>query len=414
VGEKTAIGWTQHTFNPWRGCKRVSTGCKNCLAPETLILYHDFTWRPIGDVKIGDTLAAFDEKGARIYRTTYVEAIRRSTEPAIRIKTAHTEIVSSYNHLFLSDTGRYWIQAGRLNLQTSKLKYIRCDGQRRDLTSAYQEGYITGITKHAFFAMVQPVLQRKIDSQFGIILQSSASQIILLEDIGEKELIDIQTSTATHNCYMFRDQHRYGLDPTIVTRTKTWGQPKKWQKEAEANNRKDFVFTCSWSDWFIEAADEWRPEAWKLLKETPNLIYQILTKRPELIRDRLPPDWGTGYPNVWLGVSIENNNYVHRADMLREIPSNIRFISAEPLLGPITDLNLEGFKWLIVGGESGPDFRPMDLDWARSLREQCHREGVAFFYKQASGLLPGKYNLLDGQKWEEYPFIVETGSGNNN
>jgi len=202
---------------------------------------------------------------------------------------------------------------------------------------------------------------------------------------------------------MFTEQYRYKLDPTVVTRTKTWRQPRRWQKALAGTDKKEMVFTCSWSDFFIEAADEWRAEAWKVIKETPNLIYQILTKRPKLIPDRLPPDWGTGYDNVALGVSIESAAYNGRADDLRLVPARWRFISAEPLLASIKGLSLKDIHWLIAGGESGPGFRTMDLDWAREARDLCIAEKVAFFYKQGSAFLPGQDNVLDGRTWEEWP-----------
>lgn len=180
-------------------------------------------------------------------------------------------------------------------------------------------------------------------------------------------------------------------------------KPKKWQKEAAATNTKQMVFTCSWSDFFIEDADPWRAEAWKVIKDCPNLIFQVLTKRPELIQARLPADWGTGYDNVGLGVSVENDKYLSRVDLLRQIPAKIHFISAEPLLGSIKDIDLTDIEWLIAGGESGPNFRHMDLQWAREIRDKCVAEGVAFFYKQGSALLPGRDNILDGRVWEQWP-----------
>jgi protein gp37 len=205
------------------------------------------------------------------------------------------------------------------------------------------------------------------------------------------------------NCYMFTEQYRYKLDPTIVTRTKTWGQPRKWQKALNGTTKKEMVFTCSWSDFFIEQADPWREEAWKLIKSCPNLIFQILTKRPKLIPKRLPADWGTGYDNVALGVSIESAAYNGRADDLRVVPARWRFISAEPLLASVKGLDLKDIHWLIAGGESGPGFRIMDLDWAREARDMCAEAKVPFFYKQDSGPVPGKNNILDNRTWEEWP-----------
>lgn len=212
-----------------------------------------------------------------------------------------------------------------------------------------------------------------------------------------------KVSPGCANCYMFREMERYGLDPTVVTKTKTWNQPKRWQKECAANNTKEMVFTCSWSDFFIKQADEWRPDAWKIIKDCPNLIWQILTKRPELIRDRLPPDWGNGYDNVALGVSVESNKYLSRIDKLIKIPSKVHFISAEPLLGPLPDLNLKDVEWLIAGGESGSSFRPMDIEWAKEIRDKCKKAKVPFFFKQGANFKPGQNNTIDGVTYEEWP-----------
>lgn len=176
------------------------------------------------------------------------------------------------------------------------------------------------------------------------------------------------------------------------------------------------IFTCSMSDFFIEEADPWRPEVWDIIRRTPHLTYQILTKRPERIRQSLPPDWGRlGWPNVWLGVSVENNRHRWRVDVLKSTPAAVRFVSAEPLLSPI-DFEAFGFMgvidWLIAGGESGPGFRPMDLDWARSLRDQCERSGVPFFLKQLGGWPDQRTHeraILDGRTHTEMPPATATG-----
>lgn len=208
------------------------------------------------------------------------------------------------------------------------------------------------------------------------------------------------------NCYMFRDMRRWGMDPKIVTRCKTWGHPHKWNKLATTQ----LVFTCSWSDFFIDAADSWRDEAWQVIKACPWLQFQILTKRIERVVDHLPSDWGQeGYPNVWLGTSIEDDAVLNRADILRQIPARIRFISAEPLLGSLANLDLTGIHWLIAGGESGPDFRPMKAEWALELRDLCRRFGVAYFYKQGASFSPGKNDKLNGTEYKEFPLqLVST------
>jgi len=210
-------------------------------------------------------------------------------------------------------------------------------------------------------------------------------------------------SPGCQQCYMFRDMERFGLNPNVVTRTKTWNQPKKWQNKLNGTNRKEMVFTCSWSDFFIEEADMWRPDIWKIIKETPNLIYQVLTKRSGNIKDRLPPDWGSGYDNVALGVSVENDKYYNRITDLIAVPAKWHFISAEPLIGSVRAMPLKDIEWIIAGAESGVNHRPMDLNWVREIRDSCIKNSIPFFYKQGENVLPGKNRELDGKIWEQWP-----------
>lgn len=214
-------------------------------------------------------------------------------------------------------------------------------------------------------------------------------------------------SPGCKNCYMFTAQTRYGNDPSVVVRTKTWKDPFRWQRDAEKSDRQELIFTCSWSDWFHKDADDWRAEAWEIVRRCPNLIFQILTKRPDRIEENLPRDWDSGYPNVWLGVSIESNRYVGRAEILKSVPAQVRFVSAEPLLGALPGLDLDGIDWIIVGGESGPSFRKMNLDWARDLRDRAMNEGVPYFYKQGSALRTETDTLLDGEEWRQLPSSFE-------
>lgn len=145
-----------------------------------------------------------------------------------------------------------------------------------------------------------------------------------------------------------------------------------------------------------------------VMSETPRHTYQILTKRPHRLRAFLEGYYAgqEPLPNVWVGTSVAVQSDADRLiPTLLEIPTAVPFVSAEPLLGPITLKPewLRSVRWLIVGGESGADHRPMDLDWARSLRAECEAAGVAFFYKQGSGFRPGQDRELDGRLWEEYP-----------
>jgi hypothetical protein len=113
---------------------------------------------------------------------------------------------------------------------------------------------------------------------------------------------------------------------------------------------------------------------------------------------------------VWLGVSIESNDYCWRADVLRQFPARVRWISAEPLLGPLPEMDLAGIHWIVVGGESGPGYRDMDHAWARQIRDMARAQGVAFYFKQSAGPHAGKGDLLDGQRWREFPDTSAEGS----
>ncbi len=243
-----------------------------------------------------------------------------------------------------------------------------------------------------------------------------------------------KVSPGCAHCYMFRDQKRYGRDPSTVVRANdpTFLAParaRRWQEQRLAieteQHRRMRVFTCSWSDFFHPDADEWREEAWALIAACPQYDWQILTKRPELIADRLPDDWGEGYEHVWLGVSIENRRYVDRADLLRQTPPAVRFISAEPLLGPLVHnpfhpqdwrpLNLVDIDWLIVGGESGPRHRRIDREWVRDLlcmtRDEDPDLRTAFFFKQWGGPRPTSGGReLDGRTWSEFPAALPVGA----
>lgn len=206
----------------------------------------------------------------------------------------------------------------------------------------------------------------------------------------------LKVSPGCAHCYMYRDKRRYGQNPALVVRSKTsFDAPHKWK------NPK-MIFTCSWSDFFVQEADSWRAEAWEVIRATPQHTYQILTKRPERINDHLPDGWP--FRNVWLGVSVENPRFYRRIESLRTIPASVRFLSLEPLLSPMSSLPLEGIGWVVVGGESGPHCRPMKPEWVREIREQCARAEVAFFFKQWGG--PRKDitgRVLDGRVWSGMP-----------
>lgn len=169
------------------------------------------------------------------------------------------------------------------------------------------------------------------------------------------------------------------------------------------------VFVNSMSDLFHELVpDEFIDRVFQTMREAERHTFQILTKRPELMRrwfDGPGSRWGDDpLPNVWLGTSIENDRWVQRADELRRTPAAIRFISAEPLLGPLPSLNLVSIDWLIVGGESGPMHRPMEPEWVRDLRRRAVEADVAFFFKQWGGRTSKSGGReLDGRTYDAFP-----------
>jgi len=172
------------------------------------------------------------------------------------------------------------------------------------------------------------------------------------------------------------------------------------------------VFACSYSDFFLPEADGWRADAWALIRKTPNLIWQISTKRPELIADRLPADWGEGYPNVWLGVSVELKRYLNRMDVLRDIPCVLRWVDFAPLLDDVMpDLagHIDGFGWVCGGGPeiccSKKNRRPYDPQWTRNIRDLCASKSIPFYCTHFNG----DKELLDGKAHNEVPPLVLKG-----
>jgi protein gp37 len=163
------------------------------------------------------------------------------------------------------------------------------------------------------------------------------------------------------------------------------------------------IFVNSMSDLFHEDVPfDFIASVFDTMREADWHVFQILTKRHERLAELAPHlEWPR---NVWMGVSIENKRWTLRADYLREVPATVRFISAEPLLGPLLGLNLRGIDWLIAGGESGPRHRPVNVEWIRQLRDRCQDEGVSFFFKQWGGRTPkAGGRMLDEREWSELP-----------
>jgi protein gp37 len=211
-----------------------------------------------------------------------------------------------------------------------------------------------------------------------------------------------KVSPGCDRCYAERIALRFpktfpnGFDLTL--RPELLDLPRRWR-------RPRIVFVNSMSDLFHSNVPEsYIQQVFNVMSECPQHTFQVLTKRAERLArltTRLP--WP---PNVWMGVSVESSDFIWRVHYLRRVPAAIRFISAEPLLGPLHDLDLTGVDWLIAGGESQVGARPAEIAWFRTLRDQCERSGVAFFLKQLGGhpsKRGGDEALLDGVRWHQHP-----------
>jgi protein gp37 len=222
-----------------------------------------------------------------------------------------------------------------------------------------------------------------------------------------------KVSDGCKNCYAETLSKRYGHNVWGLGKSRRlmsdnhWQGPVKWNAEAERLGVRCRVFCASMADVFEENAPEGQLERlWELIRQTPNLDWQLLTKRPHRIADNLPEDWGYGYRNVWLGTSVEDEKVINRIVHLTTVPAIVHFLSLEPLLGPLPNLPLENIEWVIVGGESGYGARPMDKAWILDIRRQCRATGVAFFFKQWGGVNKKEAGRsLQGRFYNEMPNI---------
>jgi protein gp37 len=213
-----------------------------------------------------------------------------------------------------------------------------------------------------------------------------------------------QVSPGCAHCYakVFAERwrgipdHPYGQGFDLRLWPERLGVPLRWRKPKT-------IFVNSMSDLFHEDIPlEFVDQIFDTMRRAHWHTFQILTKRADRMAALV--DHFNWPENVWMGVTIENRRFVHRADALRHVPAAVRFISAEPLLGPLEGLDLDGIDWLIAGGESGPKHRRVDPDWIRTLRDSCADAGVAFFFKQWGGHRPKSNGReLDGEQWNEYP-----------
>jgi protein gp37 len=239
-----------------------------------------------------------------------------------------------------------------------------------------------------------------------------------------------KVSPGCAHCYADTLSKRFGHDvwgPPATTPRKTmsasyWKQPLKWNANAEREGVRRRVFCSSMCDVFEDhpTITQEREKLWPLIRATPWLDWQLLTKRPERIAENLPADWWWtnenklrgGYPNVWLGTSIESQQYVSRLDDLLSVPAKVHFVSVEPLLGDVAfgvrrneppEERWTGFtnwpEWVIVGGESGAGHREMPMGAFTAIVDEAKRGGSAVFVKQDSGPKPGQQGRIPGAYW---------------
>ncbi|MCL6520246.1 MAG: phage Gp37/Gp68 family protein [Armatimonadetes bacterium] len=218
-----------------------------------------------------------------------------------------------------------------------------------------------------------------------------------------------KVSPGCRNCYaerlskrlMAMGQANYANGFNLTLHEELLTIPLKWKKPRA-------VFVNSMSDLFHEAVPlEFIVKVFEVMRKASQHTFQVLTKRSDRLLELAPRlTWSA---NVWLGVSVETSDYLFRIDHLRQTPARVKFISFEPLLGSIGELSIEGIDWVIVGGESGPKARPMNIEWVRQIRDYCLSAGVPFFFKQWGGSnKKAAGRVLDGRTWDEMP--VETPS----
>ncbi len=232
-----------------------------------------------------------------------------------------------------------------------------------------------------------------------------------------------KVSTGCENCYA-ADLAAWRLRDSYLRRLPVLDTPENrkdpfavriWPERLNAPETwldSRMVFVNSMSDLFhAEIPEEYVVQIFEVMLREDRHTYQILTKRPSRARRFLESHRGTLFadlvpPHIWLGTSVEKEEVLHRVRQLRAVPASLRFLSCEPLLGPL-ELDLDGIHWVIAGGESGPRFRPMELDWVQGIRTQCLKSGVPFFFKQVGGRTPkAGGRILDGRTWDEYPMAV--------
>jgi protein gp37 len=188
----------------------------------------------------------------------------------------------------------------------------------------------------------------------------------------------------------------------IMIDEKALDAPWTWKKARK-------VFVNSMSDLFHPSVpEEFIARVWAVMRDTPQHTYQVLTKRPDRMRELLTRPLFGAASNIWIGTSVEDSVVLHRIEELRAIPNFIRFISFEPLIGPVGAVDLTDIDWAIVGGESGPRSRPMEASWVQEIENRCRAYGTAFFFKQWGGAnKKAAGRTLNGQTYDEMPSATQ-------
>ncbi len=192
----------------------------------------------------------------------------------------------------------------------------------------------------------------------------------------------------------YQNGFKLTLQPQMLNVPYTWRKPRK-------------VFVNSMSDLMHpEVPDEYIVQVFEVMNDNLQHRFQLLTKRPERLASiEHLVSWTA---NIWMGVTVENDRFLSRVDLLRDCGAEVKFLSLEPLLGPLSDLALNEIDWAIVGGESGPKARPMEAWWATELRDKCVESSVPFFFKQWGGVQKHRHGrLLEGREWNQIPGEVE-------
>ncbi len=198
------------------------------------------------------------------------------------------------------------------------------------------------------------------------------------------------------NCYVYRTDGKHGIDSSVVVKTKSFGLPVQKKRDGSYKiGAGEMVYTCFSSDFFVEDADEWRGEAWEMIRSRPDLRFLMITKRIDRLQAVVPDDWGEGYDNVTICCTMENQERAdYRLPIYRAAPVKHKIIVCEPLLSAV-DLSPYLGAWVeqvIVGGESGREARTCHYDWVLGIRRQCVEHGISFRFRQTGARL-----LKDGQ-----------------